>query len=469
MHTHSQAVRRSCLTFRHGIQFISGLIVKVINRNSLKQFHIGDENNIRTMEHKKGVNIIAPNNHREGLENSKIARWCVYALFAFPLTDYALRLPHIHPIGVIWDKVVMIALATIALWRWISGYRPKRFLWQKYAIWYMLYGLTLVFAGMSHPIIALEGFRTDVYYMLYTFLLPFVVSPKDTLKLLHVSASVAILIGVHGVYQYITKAPMDPSWADVGEHLRTRVYSVLTSPNELGAYMALMVPIILGLFLYERYKWRKWFYGIGALICFATQLFTFDRGSLLALVLAVFILAIVFKRRLLIFLVAFAVIAYFIPSVHHRFTDLLSPVYLIKSAQGGRIERWLTAFDEMAQSPLFGAGLGRYGGQVASDFHLGIYSDGFYMKTLGESGILGLVLLLSIHISLLRDILQKVIRATEGRSKYIAMGGFTGLLAVVFHNSVENVFEFAPMAAMYFNLATLYLIWGHDKGTKVSS
>lgn len=37
-----------------------------------------------------------------------------------------------------------------------------------------------------------------------------------------------------------------------------------------------------------------------------------------------------------------------------------------------------------------------------------------------------------------------------------------GLLAVVFHNFVENVFEFGPMAFMYFSLATLYLILGRS-------
>lgn len=411
--------------------------------------------------------VVTPIQERaEGLEGNRFARWCVYALMAFPLIDYALRLPYIHPIGVIWDKIVLAILAVIALKRWLTGQRPGWFEWQKFAGWYMIYGLALMFAGMSQPSIALAGYRTDIYYMLCTFLLPFVVTPKDILKLLHVAVSVAILIGVHGIYQYITKVPIPPGWVDVGEHVRTRVFSVLTSPNELGSYMALMTPLIFGLFVYERHRWRKTIYGIGILFCFTTQLFTFDRGSLLSLALAVLIVAIMFQRRLLIFLLIFAVVAYFIPSIHHRFTDLLSPVYFIKAAQGGRIARWLTAFDTMSSNPLFGAGLGRYGGQVASDFNLGIYSDSYYMKVMGESGLVGLVLFISLHLALLREVIRKAVRPIQGRSKYVVLGGFTGLLAVFFHNFVENVFEFGPMAIMYFNLATLYLIWGRGAETE---
>ncbi|MCF8565012.1 O-antigen ligase family protein [Alicyclobacillus tolerans] len=402
----------------------------------------------------------------EGMEQSRITRWIMYALVAYPLVDYALRLPHIHPIGVIWDKVVLLVLALIAMKRWIAGVRPTVFAWQRFAAWYILFALALMFAGLNHPLVAIDGFRTDIYYMLYAFLLPFVVAPKDVPKLLHAAAAIAILIGIHGVYQYITKAPILPGWVDVGEHVRTRVYSVLISPNELGAYMALMTPVVFGLFIYEQRRWTKWMYGIGSLFCLMTLLFTFTRGAWAGLALAVFLVAVIFERRLLILLVAVVVIAFFIPAIQHRFTDLLSPVYYLKSAtQGGRIARWLDAFDHMAPNPLFGAGLGQYGGLVATDFHLGIYSDGFYAKTLGESGIVGLVLFLAMHIALIREVIRKVVRPMQGRAKFVALGGVTGLLAVLFHNSVENVFEFAPMMIMYFNLATLYLIWGNKAAT----
>jgi hypothetical protein len=41
----------------------------------------------------------------------------------------------------------------------------------------------------------------------------------------------------------------------------------------------------------------------------------------------------------------------------------------------------------------------------------------------------------------------------------VVIGGLIGLLAVLFHNFIENVFEYAPMVSIYFIYATLLLIW----------
>ncbi|MCL6444931.1 MAG: O-antigen ligase family protein [Alicyclobacillus sp.] len=393
----------------------------------------------------------------------RLARWSLNLLMAFPLVDFTLRLSPIHPIGVIWDKVVLAILAFVAAQRWLSGYRPSLFAWQKACLLYIVFAFCMMVAGSSHPLIAFDGFRADVYYMLYAFLIPFLIGPKDIYRLLHVAVSVTIIIAVHGVYQYITKAPIPHSWLDVGEHVRSRVYSVIKSPNELGAYMALMMPILAGLFVHERHWLRKLLYGLGILPCFATLLFTFDRGSWLSLVLAVLIAGMLYQRKLLVVLAVFVVMAFFLPPIHHRLTDLLSPVYWEKAAQAGRIQKWLVAVDEFKQHPLFGAGIGRYGGEVASVFHLGTYSDGYYFKVLGESGLVGLALFVVLQVVLLREVAHKVVSPAHGSARFVALGAFTGLLAVALHNIVENVFEFAPMAALYFNLAAIFLVWSRSK------
>jgi len=392
------------------------------------------------------------------LEDNRFVKWSVYALIAFPLVDYGLR-QFVHPIGVIWDKVVLLILLTVGALRYFYGFRPAWFTWQKLAVYFFIYGFALMFANMSQPIVAIEGYRIDVYYIFFAFLIPFAVGPKDVEKLFYAGAVLAILIGIHGVYQYITKAPIPAGWADVNEHVRTRVYSILESPNELGSYMALMIPIIGGLAVYETDRWRKWVYRLGLVPCVMTLLFTFTRAAWLSLGLSVVIMAIIFERRLLIVLGVVFGIAFFIPAIHHRITDLLSPVYWIKSAQAGRIARWQEAFDKMSTNPLFGVGLGHYGGAVASQYHYSVYSDNYYAKTLGETGIVGLTLFIAMHIALMRDLLMKVKNAS-GRKKFVFIGGMTGLLAVLIHNSMENVFEYAPMALSYFLYASLFLIWG---------
>ncbi|KPV40906.1 polymerase [Alicyclobacillus ferrooxydans] len=398
---------------------------------------------------------------RGGLAANRMARWSVYAITFFPLIDFGLRnLPHLHIIGSIWSILALLVLAWQALRKLLAGHSAPRFGWYKFAGWYMIYGLALMFASFNQPTIAFDGYRADVFYMLFAFLIPFVVEPEDVPKLFHAIVALAILVGVHGLFQYVIAVPIPKGWTDVNEHLRTRVFSIITSPNELGAYMALTEPLLVGLFLYERNRWRKWMYGIGFFMCFGTHLFTYDRGSLLALGLALVIVAALVNRKFLIVVLFLGVVAFFLPPIHHRFVDLFSPVYLLKAQQGGRLERWGIAFNLMSANPLFGAGMGHYGGQVASDFGLGIYSDNYYMKVLGESGLIGLVLFMAMHLALLREVFKKTVKRMEGRNRYVAIGAFIGLVAIVIHNGVENVFEFGPNTVLYFTVATLLLIWG---------
>ncbi len=397
-----------------------------------------------------------------GLQNSRLARWSMYAIVAFPLVDYALR--HgpgpLHLLGVVWDKVLLLMMVILACSRYIRGYRPQWFQWNKFAGWFILLGLGVMFAGMASPGVSVAGFKMDVYYMLFAFLIPFLVDREDVPKLLHAGAILAILIAIHGIYQYVTKAPVPRGWTDVGETVRSRVYSVLQSPNELGSYMALMTPLLAGLALYETDKWRKVIYAVGVPLCGLTMLLTFTRAAWVALGFAVFIMAVLFERRLLIALVVFVAVLYFLPPIHHRISDLLSPVYWLKSSQSGRIFRWVTAFDKMGTNPLFGIGTGQFGGAVASQAYGAIYSDNYYAKILAEMGLVGLTLFLTMHLALIRELFTKVIRSTSGKVRYVFIGGTTGLIAMLIHNSMENVFEFAPNALAYFTYATLFLIWG---------
>lgn len=389
----------------------------------------------------------------------QLAKWCTYLLVAFPIVDYTLRLSVVHYVGSLWDKIVLVLLALIALNRYIRGDRRVGFAWSKYAGWYILYCFALLLVGMGNPTVAFDGFRMDMYYILFGLLMPFIVEPKDAKKFLYAAAAVAILIGVHGVFQYVQGVPIPAGWADVGEHVRTRVFSVLKSPNELGAYMEMMTPITFGLCIADKHRVRRIVYAIGGVCCLLALLFTYTRGAWMGLGLAVLLVAIVFEWRLLIVIAVLGVIGFFLPPIHHRIMDLFSPVYLIKSSQGGRIIRWQTAFDQMASNPLFGVGLGRYGGAVASNHGYSIYSDNYYAKILGESGLAGLVLFLTMHVRIVYEIIQKAVRRAPGKERYIALGGLIGTTALLIHDFVENVFEYAPNFLNYFLMVSLLLLW----------
>ncbi len=391
--------------------------------------------------------------------SNRLVTWCTYGLVTFPVLDNGLRnLPHLHPLGSIWAEVDLLVLAIIAAIRYFQGYRPQWFMWKRMGAWYMLFAIGLTIVGLVKPTIAIEGLRFDIYNLLYVYLLPYVVEPKDVEKFLHVGASIAILIAIDGIYQYITKAPMPASWVDAGNPVRTRVYSVMESPNELADYMALMSPIVLGLCIYTKDKLRKWVYGIGSFFCLVTLVLTYTRSAWIGLFLAALIVSLIFERRLFFIIVVVAIAGFFLPPIHHRITDLFSQTYAIKASAGGRIERWMTAFGIMSTNPLIGQGIGTYGGAVAANYGVQ-YADGYYFKLLGESGLVGMTLFLGLQFSIIRDLIKYSRPILKGRVRYLYLGAFIGLIAVVIHNGTEDVFEYAPSAVSYYVMGSLFFIW----------
>ena len=73
-------------------------------------------------------------------EKSRLIQYSMYSLTAFPLVDFGLR-HDVHSIGVIWDKVVLLILLVNAGLRYWYGFRPTKPSWQRFAVYFFLYGL----------------------------------------------------------------------------------------------------------------------------------------------------------------------------------------------------------------------------------------------------------------------------------------------------------------------------------------
>ncbi|MCL6632333.1 MAG: O-antigen ligase family protein [Alicyclobacillus herbarius] len=388
-----------------------------------------------------------------------LAVWVPRILMFFPVVDYGLRLAPITPLGMVWDKCALLALGWVAVRRHRRGLRPPRQAWWFQAVWFLVFVIARAASGASDFNVALAGTGFYIYYLLFAFVLPYAVKPAEVPRLLHLLAGTAVLIGLHAVYQYVIAVPIPADWTDLSQHVRTRVFSVLRSPNELGSYMALMTPLLAGMAIGEKGPWRRAFYGGGSIVCAIAMILTFTRGAWVGLAGALLLSALLFERRLLIPLLGLGAIGFLAPGVHSRVQALFTQVYWMKSADSGRIAKWLSAFDHMSTNPLLGVGVGHYGGAVATAHHFSMYSDNFYAKTLGEVGIVGLILFFAMHLSLLVDLILTVRRA-DFPARYVFLGATTGILAVLIHNGMENVFEYAPMAMSYFTIATLTMIAG---------
>lgn len=214
----------------------------------------------------------------------------------------------------------------------------------------------------------------------------------------------------------------------------------------------MLIPIGVGLFFAEKeIKWKA-IWTVAVLVLGVCLLATLSRGAWLAFAAAIVFFAILIDRRVLIaVLIAGILVTTLVPTVTERFTYLFSATYMEKSAEDGRIARWGGALDQARNEPFFGRGLGHYGGAVAQR-QLGVtYVDNYYAKTLAEVGLVGLSLFLWLILSILWKAYQHIRQFgnNETSTRWIMRGVLTGLVAVLLHNGVENIFE-VPFMSVYF-------------------
>lgn len=164
--------------------------------------------------------------------------------------------------------------------------------------------------------------------------------------------------------------------------------------NHLGAFIAYTCAAFLGLFFYDEDKKRKWLFLATVLFGLHPLFFAYSRGAYLAALTVVAFYAVVKKRSLLI-LVAAILLGWqtLLPtSVVDRIMMTENQEGELEHSAGVRLVLWEQAMDAFKQNPIFGVGFGGFKfvvpeGQTLTDTH------NFYLKTLSEQGIIGIVLL----------------------------------------------------------------------------
>lgn len=393
--------------------------------------------------------------------------WLYFLLF-FPIIDYILR--NVIPIPVVsslWDEGLLLLLTGISLVRLFGGTDRKLPSMKTPLVSFLVLGLAFLVLDMKYFLVNVEGFRA-VYQYMVAFLIGyyFFDTHKEAQKSIRILLVVAAIVGAYGLLQVVMKVPTPAGWVDASENITTRAFSIVQSPNILGSFMALMSPIAFGFAFAEQGK-KRWFWIFLGLLMLGTLIFTYSRGAWLAFAGAIGLISVFLSRKLLISLLIVAVLtAAFVPPVTSRITNLFSDEYLEKSSKDGRIGRWLGAYDVMRVQPFYGAGLGHYGGAVGERNFNTIYVDSYYFKTLAEMGIVGLGAFLWLMASIIKNGYRIWKEQRRRRMFYMYAGLLTGILAIVLHNAVENIFE-VPFMNTYFwlvvGLAMSFPYLAHDE------
>lgn len=386
----------------------------------------------------------------------------LYILIAYPFTDMIVR-NYLGAFAGSWDELLFCGLTLLLFCDFWFNHKNRG-----YAVTMLNLPIIIFLAVMGicwfvispDRKIGLEGLRAVCEYIFWFFIVLKLCDSDKLAKRLCVCLFTVIgIMALHGIYQYIVAAPMPASWVDHNEAgVRTRVYSILTSPNVLGCLMTMTAPIGVGLFLEENVVWKKALYAAGVLCIIAALGFTFSRGAWLGFLAAVVVFVLFYNYRLLIPVLCLgALVCFLAPEVGNRISYMLSPEYIESSMNGGRLIRWIDGLKVWSHGKVFGVGLGHFGGAVAENHKMTyliadeyietVYIDNYYLKTMIETGVAGLC----AFVFLMYQVFINSVRAVKcsAQNKFLKIGIMSGLFGVIVHNLVENIFE-VPLVSTEF-------------------
>ena len=426
-------------------------------------------------------------------KNSRLLGWVfaggmtgliLFAVGAYALIDYVLRDVLAVPLlSSGWDELLLIFAV---LWIIVERLGKKPGIGTKAnpldlpVLLFITVGFCLMCFNDPYPAIQFAGYRATVQYMLWFFLITRLLRNDRDFRILYLTlVGLATVIALHGIYQYIAKVPMPSNWVAAAETaVRTRVYSIFGSPNIMGDFMVMFVPMTAALAYYTddpRLQLLAWVCTV--LMCFAC-LFTMSRGAWAALAVAVLIFVLFVDRRLFLLLIAGGVLLLFIPFVRTRIGFLFTEDFVAANTNGGRGGRLINAMKLLHDySPAFGVGLGMFGGAIAMqnqvlDWIEYFYVDNYYLKILVEMGYLGLSFFVLMLAALLGALARSIYRTglrqkqTQDKTYPLAVGMSAGLCGVLVHCSAENIFE-EPYMMVYFWAIAAMVIWlGFLRGKK---
>src|SRR5882762_1975562 len=160
--------------------------------------------------------------------------------------------------------------------------------------------------------------------------------------------------------------------------------------NHMGAFVAHYGAALLGLYLLDDNRQRRWLYLLAVIFSLHPLFFAYSRGAYIGALAAVLFFGIVKKRSLLLLLVAILIFwQTLLPqTVVERIAMTESPSGELESSAGKRVELWDRAVELFQNNPLFGIGYGGFSLSVSVEGLTDTHN--FYMRMLSEQGIIGI-------------------------------------------------------------------------------
>ncbi|MBB5339833.1 O-antigen ligase family protein [Tunturiibacter gelidoferens] len=326
----------------------------------------------------------------------------LYGLYyMIPFLPYRTMRDHFldYPLGGNMLTILVLAVIVGAL---IKGKRLPKGKGKLYLIWlifaiYLYISMWLgVAMGNAPPPIWLQdiNFVTWKDYMLIPLVFlaaGLVVEDRKSVKIIIFLTAFSVV----AIDRSCLMDSMSRSWSNFDENKRGGGPLGFGS-NQTAAYLAQFSMFFWGFAQFlKRKKLRLISYGIVALTIF-TDMYTFSRGSYLAIILSVVVLGFLKDRKLLIVAALFLVTwqAIVPTAVRERVNMTENSNGQLESSANERVRLWQDAEDAIAADPIFGAGFATY--QLTAHVDNLRDTHNWYIKVLVETGIVGMLIVLAM-------------------------------------------------------------------------
>ena len=290
------------------------------------------------------------------------------------------------------------------------------------------------------------------------------------------------LVAVHGIFQFLFQVGPE-EFILFGRFMRA--YGTFEQPNPYAGYLGLTLPLAVGLVFAGIVpmggrisgKWLVWAGGSGALMAIALVM-SWSRGAWFGIAAAIGVMLVAVAARsgraamlgvvfavLLAYLLLAGGVSLLPPSIVQRFSDFM-PYLGVADVRGvevtdanfavlERMAHWQSAIGMWTDRPWLGVGIGNYE-VVYARYSLPLWpsplghAHNYYLNVGAEAGIMGLISYLVLWGAALLQSWK-----TARRARNWNWGVALGVLGVIVHLSVHNIFDNLFVHAMYLQVAIL--------------
>jgi len=376
--------------------------------------------------------------------NSALRRIFLFLIAFYPWVNYVLK--KVPKLGSVWDDLLII---TFFLFSLFIGYkRIKDLIALPGFLFALLFATVSVLSFVFNNYLFL-AFQHQLRLLLepfFVFVAVFLINPtKDEIHFyLKSLVFSSLLLGLHGVYQYIKKVPTPAQWVDKdleSTSIYTRAFSVVGSPNVLAGYLELGLPVAVYYIFYDEDIFKKILYALSSFAIVSGLLLTFSRGGWLGAFGALFLAFTAYSPVIGFALIALgALTIYAVPILRLRILSLVAPSYIQKSLEsGGRLFRWKYGIVNGFEHPLFGSGLGTFGSSAGQKYGYFSYTsmDSVYINVFAETGFLGIISFILFVSYGFANYVYKF--STKRKLIFLFLGA--SMLSILIHIFVENLFD----------------------------